>query len=91
MILKGKIRLLSYKHKSFPGNDGKQVTFISAEFCDDEGNKFTGSVPKDAVDNIEADAETFDSPREGDAVLDVTRASDKSGKQYTKIQLIAFK
>jgi len=82
MILIGKCKLLKNEKQSFTNKNGQTVDFTKAEWCDDEGNKFSGSVPKNV--KIEADK------GEGTATFEVTTAQNATGGSYTKFSLIEF-
>lgn len=91
MILKGKIKVLAYKTKSFKARSGTEVTFNEILFCDDEGNKFNATVPKANVNDVELVIDSADTDSiEGDAEIQASKATSDNGKSYVKFQVVKF-
>jgi len=91
MILTGKIKVLSYREKTFKNPAGQEITFNEITFCDDEGNKFSGSVPKVSVEDIALDIKSPSSESiEGLAQIQLSKATTTGGRTYVKLQVISF-
>jgi len=88
MKVTGPIKMLSLKEKTFKDEKRNQdITFTQAEFCDDEGNKFSCTVPTDCKEFVKFDEKKPDVI----ATLEISNAITKTGGNYNKINLIATK
>jgi len=86
------IKVLSYKSKKFNANNGQEVVFNEIIFCDDEGNKFSGTVPKFNTGDIDLVIDSQDKESvQGIADIQMSKASNKEGKAYVKLQVVKFK
>lgn len=75
----GKIKVLKNAQEKFTNSKDQEVKFHRFEWCDDEGNKFKGTVKK----GVEITAEKGD---EGTATFEVTSGE----KGFVKFVVIEF-
>jgi hypothetical protein len=99
MITKGRIRILSFKKdEEFKNQNGETIKFNPVTFCDEEGNKFSGTIPHANIDDVDLEPDTAGEKSvsvEGEATFNETSETrtTKGGESYktTKYRLIGFK
>jgi len=88
MIFTTKIKVTKYTTKNFKNKKGETISYLSAEFVDENYDKFTASVPASAKDQI---ALVLDSDSEGevDGVGTFLVIAGERGPRFTLIEFKA--
>jgi len=87
MKLIGNVKVLNLKNKSFKNDKDEEIKFTAVSFCDDEGNKFDATVPKDVTLSL---TENSDFPVDGKATFNISTRTSKVAGAYPKFNLMQF-
>jgi len=90
MQIKTKVRLITYKDKTFKNKENKDIAFSQAEIEDSDGTRFIVSVKAEDKKNIDVSPKDESFLLNGEVELKLM-PFEKNGFTTLKLNLISFK